>query len=65
MNKLKTILAVEWKRIGIIILFTIVLVSKWSEHDYDFYFWLIISSLFISIFVAIFNTIEIYKRTDL
>ena len=65
MNKLKTILAVEWKRIGIIILFTIVLVSKWSEHDYDFYFWLIICSLFISIFVAIFNTIEIYKRTDL
>ena len=65
MNKLKTIFAIEWKRIGIILLFTLVIVTKWSEYDYDFYFWFLIFSIIVSIFFAVFNVIQIYKRTDL
>ncbi|PEL14058.1 hypothetical protein [Bacillus sp. AFS017336] len=65
MNNLKTIFSIEWKRMGIILLFTLVVVTKWSEHDYDFYFWLVLFSLIISIFVAVFNVTQIYKRTDL
>ncbi|PET48356.1 hypothetical protein CN514_19825 [Bacillus sp. AFS001701] len=65
MNKLKTIVAYEWKSIGVILLFTFVIVSMWSEHNYDFYFWLLIISLIISIFKAVFNILVIYKSTDL
>lgn len=65
MNNLKTIFANEWKLIGIILLFTLVIVTKWSEHDFDFTFWLLVFWLIISIFVAVFNVIQISKRTDL
>ena len=64
MNKLKTVVAYELKSIGVILLFTFVIVSMWSEHDYDFYFWLLIISLIISIFKAVFNILVIYKSTD-
>lgn len=50
MEKLKFIFADVWKSIGLIILFTLVLVTKWSEHDFDFYFWLLIISLIITIY---------------
>lgn len=65
MNKLKTILSYEWKSFGVIILFTFVIVSMWLEHDYDIYFWLLIISLIISIFRAVFNILGIYKSADL
>lgn len=65
MNKLKTIFAIEWKRIVTVILFTLVVVTKWSEHEYDFYFLLLIFLLIISIFVVVFNVIQISKRTNL
>ena len=65
MNKLKTVVAYELKSIGVILLFTFVIVSMWSEHNYDFYFWLLIISLIISIFKAVFNILVIYKSTDL
>ncbi len=65
MNKLKSIVAYEWKSIGAIILFTFVIVAMWSEHDYGLYFWLLIISLIISIFRAVINILIIYKNTDL
>ncbi len=65
MNKLKSIVTYEWKSIGAILLFTFVIVSIWSEHDYDFYFWLLIISLVISIFRTVFKILVIYKSTDL
>ncbi|PFM82798.1 hypothetical protein COJ46_03030 [Bacillus sp. AFS077874] len=63
MNKLKSIVAYEWKSIGAILLFTFVSISRWLEHDYDFYFCLLIISLIISIFRAVFNILVII--TDL
>lgn len=64
MHKLKSIVAYEWKSIGAIILFTIVIVSMWSEHDYNLYFWLLIISLIISIYRTVINILVIYKSTD-
>ncbi len=50
MKKLKIIFTDVWISIGLIILFTLVLVTKWTEHDFDFYFWLLIISLIITIY---------------
>ncbi|PGM59548.1 hypothetical protein CN946_00995 [Bacillus sp. AFS053548] len=65
MNKLKSIVAYEWKSIGAILLFSFVIVSIWSEHHYDYYFWLLIISLVIYIFRTVFKILVIYKSTDL
>lgn len=63
MNKLKTILADKWLNIACIITNTLFLESKWSKHDYDWYFWLGITFMLIYIPLTIIEIIKEYKVT--
>ncbi|MEH7515134.1 hypothetical protein V7146_20655 [Gottfriedia acidiceleris] len=65
MRKLARILADEWASIAFIIIFTLMIESKWSKHDINWLFWLGVISIIVFITRTIIKITKSYKHKEI